>query len=173
MNKIFFTTVIFFALTTNLFAKEIIYLKCPEIVTKNNSKGVLESMGWSALGKEMGRTYAKITILKSSAKIKLHSTLGAYPDKEKPASGGPAQKSKLEDGKYEHNDIWNDDKTSMLDNRYFFKVNNKWELSGVFMNKDKVIQEGVSEKLYGAYTYAGKCEELSKKKYKSILKKGE
>ena len=60
-----------------------------------------------------------------------------------------------------------------MENNYFFKVNNKWETSGLHLSKDKVIQEGSTEKMYIAYTFAGKCEELSKKEYMSILKKGE
>jgi len=157
MIKILLTLFIFFALSANSFAKEIIYLKCPEIVKKNNSVGVFKD--FSPAGKEMGRNYVKITVLKSSARIKLHSAFGDYPSKEKLSEGGPSQKSKLEDGKYTWEDLFSNELIGMVNKFYFSKVNGIWKFTGISMIKDKKKENRDTR-----YTIAANCEELSKKK---------
>ena len=168
MKKILLILFTFLLLNTNALAKEIIYLKCPEIVTENRSKGRYEA--FSTKGKEMGRTYAMITILKSSAKIKLHSAMGNYPVKE--LSIWETRKIVLKDGKYIYEEILNDNIASFVNKRSFFKVDGNWKFSGFEKYKEKKILDG-NEKADIAYTIGGRCDVLSKKTYKSIIKKGE
>ena len=170
MKKILLILFMFLLLDTNAFAKEIIYLKCPEIVTENRSKGIMKD--FSSVGKEMGRAYAMITILKSSVKLKFHESLGPYPSKKGPFDSG-TKKFKLEDEKYTFDYITNNEKESEILKRSFFKVDNNWKFSGIEIYKEKILKEGSTEKMDISYTIGGKCSVLDKKTYKSIIKKGE
>ncbi len=71
MRKVFFVLFIFFLFTATSFAKETVYLKCPEIITEvRSSKGLLANEKL-VKGREVDRNFAKIIISKSSSYVSL------------------------------------------------------------------------------------------------------
>ena len=72
MRKVFFVLFIFFLFTANSFAKETVYLKCPQIIKEvRSSKGLLAHEKL-VKGREVNRNFTKIIISKSSSKVSMY-----------------------------------------------------------------------------------------------------
>ncbi len=185
MRKVFFVLFIFFLFTTTSFAKETVYLKCPEIIKEVRSSKGLRANQKLVKGGEVNRNYTKIIISKSSSRVTMYgysmimsvSRNGNYKG-EKPVKSSVFSnvKGHIEDGKitvrHDGSLVEGAVKMTQVESYKFFKKGSNWEFTGTLIAK---VFQGSSETLVFnvAYKVGAKCDLLTKEKFKSIIKKGE